>query len=125
MALCSLVLVFGAVLSGVAAATDQLRCTDAAREAARMLARGDHEHAEGAVRRLAPAGAELDVRTAGDAVAVTVRAKAAGGLLPGVTVVAEAYAELEPGVEPTAESAVQPRAESRAESAGKPEAGQR
>lgn len=99
VALCSLVLVFGAVLCGVAVAADQLRCTDAAGEAARMLARGDHPQAEEAVRRLGPAGAELNVRVDGVEVTATVRANPAGGLLPGVTVRAEAHAELEPGVE--------------------------
>ncbi|NIJ10061.1 hypothetical protein FHU38_000405 [Saccharomonospora amisosensis] len=99
MALCSLVLVFGAVLSGVAAATDHLRCADAASEAARMLSRGDRERAEEAVRLLAPDGAQLDVEQRGREIAVAVRADAAGGLLPGVDVRAEAHSEAEPGVE--------------------------
>ncbi|EHR53182.1 hypothetical protein SacmaDRAFT_5013 [Saccharomonospora marina XMU15] len=99
VALCSLVLVFGAALSGVAAATDHMRCADAASEAARMLSRGDRVQAEEAVRRLAPDGAELDVERRGRDIAVTVRAGAAGGLLPGVDVRAEAHAEAEPGMQ--------------------------
>ncbi|PXY31197.1 TadE family type IV pilus minor pilin [Prauserella muralis] len=98
LALCSLVVVFAFVLAGTAAVTGQLRCTDAAREAARLIARGQPALAAEAVRTLAPSGATLDVRGQGRTVAVTVRADPAGGLLPGVTVVASAHAELEPGV---------------------------
>lgn len=105
IALCSLIVVFGVVLAGVAATTDQLRCTDAASEAARLVARGERALAEEAVRGMAPQGATLDVRIDERTVAVTVRADPAGGLLPGITVSAKAYAELEPGVGEVSRSA--------------------
>lgn len=98
LALCSLVVVFALLLAGTAAISGQLRCTDAAREAARLIARGQPSLAAEAVRGLAPSGAVLEVSGEGRTVAVTVRADPAGGLLPGVTVAASAHAELEPGV---------------------------
>jgi Flp pilus assembly protein TadG len=96
--LCSLVLIFGMVLTGLAAVTDQLRCADAARVAARLAARGERQLAGRTARTLAPSGASVDLRVAGQRVAVTVRAEPVGGLLPGLAVRAEAHAELEPGV---------------------------
>lgn len=98
IALCSLVVVFAVVLAGVLVVTDQLRCTDAAGEAARLVARGERTLADEAVRALAPDGAALEVRHHGRTITVTVAAEAVGGLLPGITVRAQAYAELEPGV---------------------------
>ncbi|TKG70020.1 TadE family type IV pilus minor pilin [Prauserella endophytica] len=96
IALCSLLTVFGLVLMGIMAISKQVRCTDAAMEAARHLARGQPALAEEAVRRLAPGGATLDVRTRDGTVEVTVEAPAMSAL-PGVAVRAEAFAELEPG----------------------------
>lgn len=59
----SVVLVLVVAWSALAAATDQVRCLDAARATARLLARGDaSESALAAGRRLAPAGAVLTVR---------------------------------------------------------------
>ncbi|MBK1785162.1 TadE family type IV pilus minor pilin [Prauserella cavernicola] len=97
IALCSMLAVFGLVLAGVTALSHQLRCADAATEAARHLARGQAPLADEAVRRLAPSGATIDARTQEATVAVTVAVPAIGGLLPGVAVRAEAFAELEPG----------------------------
>lgn len=98
IALCSLMLVFATVLTGVTVVLDQLRCTDAAGAAARLFARGQKRRAEEVVRMLAPADAELAVDRKDRTVTVTVSARPAGGLLPGVTVRARAHAELEPGV---------------------------
>lgn len=91
-----LVLVLGA--AGVAAVIGQLRCVDAAREAARLVARGEPEQVDSMVRAIAPAGAGVAVRTEGDTVRVEVTAEPAGGLLPGVHLRALAFAVLEPGV---------------------------
>ncbi|MEU6643294.1 TadE family type IV pilus minor pilin [Saccharomonospora sp. NPDC046836] len=107
--LCALVLVFGLVLTGVSAVTDQVRCTDAATEAARLLARGQRPLAEEAVRRLGPKGATVDVRSEGSTVAVVVSAGMAGGLLPGISIKAAAYAELEPGAHPVGTDAAPSR----------------
>ena len=41
IALCALIAVFGIAIAGVAAVADQLKCIDAAREATRLIARGD------------------------------------------------------------------------------------
>lgn len=49
-------------LGAIAAVTDQVRCLDAARATARMIARGDDQAvALDQGRRLAPAGAQLEV----------------------------------------------------------------
>ncbi|TCP56848.1 TadE-like protein [Tamaricihabitans halophyticus] len=92
----ALVVVLGLAFAGIVALSDQLRCTDAAREAARLIARGDGARAESVVQRIAPAGAELRVDTAGEEISVQVRAPAAAGLLPGITLRADAYAIAEP-----------------------------
>jgi hypothetical protein len=69
------VLVLALSLSALGAGLDQIRCVDAARAAARLLARGE---ADGAARRageaLAPDGSELVVSA--DAMVVRVRVTA-------------------------------------------------
>lgn len=62
VALPSFIVVLAVALSAVTAATDQVRCVDAARASARLAARGDGTAvalAQG--RRLAPAGSRLTV----------------------------------------------------------------
>ncbi|WP_457208509.1 TadE family type IV pilus minor pilin [Nocardioides sp. P5_C9_2] len=82
----------------LAAATAQVRVVDAAREAARVAARGDGiEAAQEVGRRIAPEGAELSVRLSGGEVRVeaSARIEGPGGLfdfLPGVTVRSSAVA---------------------------------
>jgi Flp pilus assembly protein TadG len=97
IALSSLVVVLGLILAGVAAVAGQLQCTDAAREAARLVTRGQRQLAEEAVRNIAPSGSRLAVRGEGDTVTVEVFAEPLGGLLPGLELRAEAYGVLEPG----------------------------
>lgn len=85
----------------LAVGTAQIRTVDAAREAARAVARGDDVGA--AVergRRVAPDGAEVAVRTEGGQVVATTSAEVDGpgglfGFLPAVTVHAEAVAAAE------------------------------
>ena len=72
----------------------QVQCVDAAREAARLAARGDD--ASAAAQRIAPDGAALQLRHDGGFVIATITARST--LLPGVTVAAEAVAAIEPGV---------------------------
>ncbi|OQO92862.1 hypothetical protein B1813_12080 [Saccharomonospora piscinae] len=99
IALCALVTVVALVIAGLGAVGTQLRCTDAATQAARVLARGaPTAEAERLVGALAPGGATMTVRRGGNAVVVRVSVDAAGGLLPGVTLRAEAHAQWEPGV---------------------------
>jgi Flp pilus assembly protein TadG len=97
LALCSLVAVLALVLAAVSAVAAQLRCIDAAREAARLTARGEPARAEDIARRIAPRGAVVAVTVRGDEVTARVSANPAAGLLPGVNVGAEAAAVLEPG----------------------------
>lgn len=95
LALGTLVLVTAAAVSAVAAVGAGVRCADAARELARQAARGATERGLAAVAVLAPAGADAELRTDGDAVVAVVRARPVP-LLP-VTVGATATAVLEPG----------------------------
>jgi Flp pilus assembly protein TadG len=100
LALCSLVAVLALALAGVSAVSAQLRCIDAAREAARLTARGEPEHGQQIAQQLAPGGATVQIAVRGEEVVVEVAADPVGGLLPGVDVRAEAVAMLEPGVAP-------------------------
>lgn len=72
----------------------QVRCIDAAREAARLVARGDDAGADVAARRIAPAGAVLQLRHDGDFIVARVSARST--LLPAVTIAAEALSLEEP-----------------------------
>jgi hypothetical protein len=81
-------------VSGLTAVSMQVRCVDAAREAARLAARGDDASAPEAARKVAPNGAAVVLRRDGDFVVATVSARSV--LLPGVTVAAEAVAAVEP-----------------------------
>lgn len=69
------VVVLALALSAVRLGVDEVRCVDAARLAARALARGD---SEGSARALAiaagPPGAMIEVRVAGSEVSATVSA---------------------------------------------------
>jgi hypothetical protein len=80
-------------VGGVTAVSAQVRCIDAAREAARMAARGDDRASAEAVRAIAPAGAVLRMRVDGGFVVATVSTRAA--LLPGLTIAAEAVSARE------------------------------
>lgn len=88
-----LVLVVGALL----AVTDHMRCIDAAREAARLTARGEMDRGRSVAAGLAPRGADISIRRDGDAVSVEVRAQPAAGLVPGIHLRADAHVIAEPG----------------------------
>ena len=81
-------------LAGITAVTLQIRCVDAAREAARLAARGDHAGAV-AAGQLAPAGAAVEVRRDGSYVIARVSGRSP--VLPGVVIVGRAVAASEPG----------------------------
>lgn len=98
IALGAFVLVLAIALGAIASVTDQLRCTDAAREAARLTARGDSERGRVAAERIAPSGARVTITVRGDTVEVQVHAEPVNGLLPGVRLHGEAFAVAEPGV---------------------------
>ena len=91
IAVCALVVVMALAAAGLTAVIEQMRCTDAAREAARLTARGERQRGEEAVGQIAP-GASVSFRAEGDAVRVVVTKR--GPL--GVPLSAEAFAVLEP-----------------------------
>jgi Flp pilus assembly protein TadG len=101
VALPALVLLAGALIWGVVAVTAQLRCVDAARLAARALARGEsHSASVSAATAAAPGGAAVQVSRAGSLIRVEVRAvvRPTDGLLarlPGFGVTGDATAAVE------------------------------
>ncbi|MDT7711961.1 MAG: hypothetical protein QOG46_650 [Pseudonocardiales bacterium] len=96
LALCSLAVALALVLGAVSAVAAQLRCVDAAREAARLTARGERDRAEEFARRIAPSGAVVTVAIRGDEITTRVSANPVARLLPGIEVRAEAAAVMEP-----------------------------
>lgn len=97
IALGAFVTVLALALGAIAAAIDQLRCVDAAREAARLVARGEPERARTVAAEIAPTSANVAITVRGDTIEVDVRAAPVNGLLPGVQLHGAAYAIAEPG----------------------------
>ena len=97
LVLAVLVVVVASCLAGIGCVIAQLRCADAAQEAARLASRGDTAGAASAVTAIAPSGAVLSMSTDGDMVRATVSVGAVSGLLPGVTIRATASAKKEEG----------------------------
>lgn len=89
------------LLAGLAVVTSQLRCTDAAREAARLLARGQPQEAAAAVHQIGPPGANLAFEQIGEEITAKVTAHSPSGLLPHIPLAATAYAVAEPRTEVT------------------------
>jgi type II secretory pathway pseudopilin PulG len=89
-----LVVVLVLCLAGVTAVSMQVRCVDAAREAARLAARGDERSAVDAARRLAPDGARVQLHRDGDFLVATVVAHS--NLLPTLDIAARAVSAAEP-----------------------------
>ncbi|OBJ47251.1 pilus biosynthesis protein TadE [Mycobacterium sp. 1423905.2] len=81
-------------LAGITAVSMQVRCIDAAREAARLAARGDERVAVAVARRIAPDGARVQVRSDGQYLVATVVARSR--LLPGLDIRANAMSVDEP-----------------------------
>lgn len=81
-------------LAAVTAVSMQVRCIDAAREAARLAARGDGHSAVAAARRIAPGGARVEVRRDGEFLVATVIAHS--NVLPTLDIAAKAVAAAEP-----------------------------
>ena len=89
----TLVAVLVLCLAGVTAVAMQVRCIDAAREAARLAGRGDERSAVAAARRIAPNGAAVQLRRDGDFVVATVTARSS--LLPTLGITASGVAAVE------------------------------
>ncbi|OBF23307.1 TadE family type IV pilus minor pilin [Mycobacterium sp. ACS4331] len=96
LALAALVVVAVLCLSGVTAIISAARCTDAAREAARLAALGDGAAATATALSVAPSGAEVHLRRDGGFVIATVTARHA--LLPGIPIRAHAVSAVEPSM---------------------------
>ncbi|WP_425302657.1 TadE family type IV pilus minor pilin [Nocardia wallacei] len=94
IALAALVVAVSLCVGGLLAAPTQIRCVDAAREAARLTARGADSDALPAARRIAPPNASITIRTDGDYVIAVVTSGTP--LLP-LHLHAEAVAVREPG----------------------------
>lgn len=97
LALGTLVVFLALALGALAAVTDSLRCVDAARELARLAARGEPERGRSVAARLAPAGARLDLTRDGDTVSADVSATLLSPLP--LRIGGRAIAAVEPGVE--------------------------
>jgi hypothetical protein len=82
-------------LAGITAVSMQVRCVDAAREAARLAARGDEHSAVDVAGRIAPRGARVRVHRDGEFVVATVVAHS--NLLPALDISARAVSAAEPG----------------------------
>lgn len=95
LALCSLVAVMVLAVAAVAGASAHLRCLDAAREAARLVARGEPDRAREAATEIAPRGAKIAIAVAGDQVQVDVSTAVVPGL-PGLSLDSRAVGVLEP-----------------------------
>jgi hypothetical protein len=89
-----LVAVLVLCLAGIAAVSMQVRCIDAAREAARLAARGDERAAVAAARRVAPGGALVQLHRDGQFVVATV--DAGSNLLPALHITASGVSAVEP-----------------------------
>ncbi|PLV46313.1 TadE family type IV pilus minor pilin [Mycobacterium simiae] len=94
LAIAALVVVLVLCLAGITAVSMQVRCVDAAREAARLAARGDDRAAVDVARRIAPGGARVQVRRDGDFLVATVVIHS--NLLPALDISARAVAAAEP-----------------------------
>lgn len=95
LAIATLVLVLVLCLAGVTAVSMQVRCIDAAREAARLAARGDVRSATDVARSIAPRAALVQVHRDGEFVVATVTAYS--NLLPTLDIAARAISVAEPG----------------------------
>jgi hypothetical protein len=89
-----LVVVLVLCLAGVTTLSMQVRCVDAAREAARLAARGDERSAVDAARQIAPTGALVQVHRDGDLLVATVVVHSK--LFPKLDIAAKAVSAAEP-----------------------------
>jgi TadE-like protein len=97
IALGAFITVLALALGAISAAIDQLRCIDAAREAARLVARGEGDRARAVAADIAPTSANVTITVRGDRIEVEVRAEPVNGLLPGLQLHGAAFAIAEPG----------------------------
>jgi len=94
MGIAALVAVLVLCLAGVTGVSMQVRCIDAAREAARLAARGDERSAVSVARGIAPGGAVVQVQRDGEFVVATVTARS--NLPPALAIAATGVSAAEP-----------------------------
>lgn len=97
LALCSLAVFLAVAIGAISAVAASVRCIDAAREFARLAARGEPDRGRAAAAATAPPGARIALVLRGDEVVAEVTA-AALPPLP-LRVGGRAVAVLEPGVD--------------------------
>lgn len=98
-AIASIIAVVVISVVGVLAMATHIRCIDAAREVARIAARGDPAQARDVGSQVGPRGASVTLRTVGEMVEARVRVSVP--MLPMLDVGATAVAALEPeGADP-------------------------
>jgi hypothetical protein len=95
LAVCTLAVFLAVAVGAIAAAAGSIRCVDAARELARLAARGEPDRGRTVAGQLAPAGARLALRTEGELVVAEVSADLLRPLP--VRIGGRAVAALEPG----------------------------
>ena len=93
LALCALTVFLALALGALIAVAQTMRCADAARELARLAARGEPDRGRAVAARLAPSGAVLEVTQDGDTITALVSARLVGPLP--LTVDGRAVAALE------------------------------
>jgi hypothetical protein len=98
LALCSLAVFLAVAVGALSAAGGSIRCVDAARELARLAARGEAERGRAVATQLAPSGARLALRADGDLVVAEVSADVLHPLP--LRIGGRAVAALEPGATP-------------------------
>ena len=95
LALAGLVVFLAVAIGAIAAVAASVRCVDAARELARLAARGEPERGRAVAAQLAPSGARIELVVRGDEVTVEVSVSPAAPLP--LQVGGRAVAVLEPG----------------------------
>jgi Flp pilus assembly protein TadG len=80
LALCALTVFLALAMGALLAVAQAMRCADAARELARLAARGEPDRGRAVAARLAPSGARLELVQDGDTVTALVSARLVGPL---------------------------------------------
>lgn len=93
LALCALTVFLVLAMGTLMAVAQSMRCADAARELARLVARGEPDRGRAIAARLAPSGARLELEQDGDTVTAVVSLRLVGDLP--ITVNGRAVAALE------------------------------
>ena len=80
LALCALTVFLALALGALMAVAQTMRCADAARELARLAARGEPDRGRTVAAALAPTGARMDLVQDGDTVTALVSTRLVGAL---------------------------------------------